>query len=113
MYDTVVSEDLSLTVYCPDKYITREMCDEVVNHCLAPLKLIFDWFVTIKMIKKLFTDLYADENVLYFNEGSGDAIFSCSVMGILNIIFNNINLDIDFDGDWFVSLYIDVCSVES
>ena len=29
------------------------------------------------MIKKLFTTLYSDENILYFNEGSGDAVFNC------------------------------------
>ena len=27
------------------------------------------------------------------NEGSGDAIFNCNEMGILNIDLNNINLD--------------------
>ena len=44
------------------------MCDEAVNDSLTALKLIPDWLVTIKMIKKLFTALYADENKLYFNE---------------------------------------------
>ena len=39
-------------------------------------KLISDWSVTSKMIKKLFTGQYADENILYFNEDSGDAIFN-------------------------------------
>ena len=28
------------------------------------------------MIKKLFTALYADENILYFNVDSGDAAFN-------------------------------------
>ena len=41
-------------VYCPYKYITREMCDETVDDSLAALKLIPDWFVTSKMIKKVF-----------------------------------------------------------
>ena len=36
------------------------------------------------MIKKLFTALYADGNLLYFDEGSGDAIFSYN--GILIIL---------------------------
>ena len=40
-------------VYCPYKYITQEMCDEAANDSLAALKLIPDWFVTSKMIKKL------------------------------------------------------------
>ena len=55
--------------------------------------IIPDWFVTSKMIKELFTALYADENILHFNENSGNLIFSCNDMGVLNIDFNNINLD--------------------
>ena len=48
------------------------MCDD----SLAELKLIPNWFFISKMIKKLFTDLYADENILYFNEDSDDAVFN-------------------------------------
>ena len=73
------------------------MCDEAVNDSLTAFKLIPDWLVTIKMIKKLFTALYADENTLYFNEDSGDAVFSYNEMGIVNIDLNNINLDDNFD----------------
>ena len=71
MDDKVVSEDPFLIVYCPDKYITQEMCNETVDDSIATLKLIPDWFDTSEMIKKLFTSLYADENILYFDEGSG------------------------------------------
>ena len=49
------------------------------------------------MIKKLYTDLYADENILYFNEDSGNVVFSYNEMGILNIDLHNINLDNNFD----------------
>ena len=45
------------------------------------------------MMKKLFTNLYADENILYLNEASGNVVFSYDKMSILNISFNNINLD--------------------
>ena len=50
-----------------------------------------------KWLKKLFTALYTDENILYFNEGSGDVVFNCNGMGILNIDLNNINRDNNFD----------------
>ena len=63
------------------------------------MKLIPDWFVTSKMIKKHFNVFYADENILYFNEGSGDVIFYCNEMGIFSIDLNNIDLDNDFDGN--------------
>ena len=45
------------------------------------------------MIKKLFTALHADENILYFNEDSSNFLFSSNEMRILNIDLNNINLD--------------------
>ena len=32
-----------------------------------------------------------------FNEGSGDVVFNCNEMGILNIDLNNINPDNNFD----------------
>ena len=75
------------------------MCDEVVDDCLVALKFVPDWFVTSEMIIKLFTALHADENILYFNEGSGDAVFNCNGMGVLNIDLNNINPDNNFDED--------------
>ena len=51
------------------------------------------------MIKNLFTALYADENILYFSEDSGDALFNYNEMDIVNIDLNNINLDDDFDDE--------------
>ena len=52
------------------------------------------------MIKILFTDLYADENILYFNETSGNVVFICNGMGILNIDLNEFNLgDTNYDED--------------
>ena len=44
------------------------------------------------MIKKLFNALYADED-------SGETIFNCSQMGILNIDLNSISPDDNFDED--------------
>ena len=40
------------------------MCDKAVGDSLAALKHILDWFVTRKMIKKLYTALKVDENIL-------------------------------------------------
>ena len=37
------------------------MCDEAVDDSLATLKLVLDWFVTSKMIKKLY---YSDAIIL-------------------------------------------------
>ena len=97
MCDTVVFNYPSLIGYCLDKY--KKMCDEAVDNSLAALKLIRDCFFTSKMIKKPFIAFFKDENLLYFNEGSGDAVFNCSRIDILDIDLNNINLDNDFDED--------------
>ena len=57
------------------------------------IKIVPDWFVTSKMIEIPFTTLYTDENILYFNEDSGNVVFNCNGMGILNVDFDNVNLD--------------------
>ena len=80
-------------------HITQKMLDQAVGYSLAVLKLTPDWFVTGKMIKKLFPALYSDKNIVYFDEGSGDAVFDCKGMGILNIDSNNISLDDKLDKD--------------
>ena len=49
------------------------------------------------MIEKLFTALYADGNILYFNEDSDDAVFNYNEMGNANIDLNNINLVDNFE----------------
>ena len=64
------------------------MCNKPVGDSLASMKLITDWFVASKMIKRLFTALYADENILYYDEDSDNVAFI--EMGILNIDINNI-----------------------
>ena len=95
----VVSEESFLIVYCPDKHLTQRMCDEAVDDPLAALRLIHYWFGTSRMIKKLYFALCTDENVLYFNEDSGNFIFSCNEMGILNKHLSNFNVDNDSDED--------------
>ena len=75
------------------------MCDEGVDDSPTTLQLIPNWFITIKLIKNLLTALFADENILCFNEDSGNVVFIYNGMGILNIGINNINLDNNFDED--------------
>ena len=57
----VVSLYFFLIVHCPDKYITQKLSDEAVDDFLAAFKLIPDWLVTSKAIKKLYTTLYSDD----------------------------------------------------
>ena len=89
MCDRVVSEDPFL------QYIA--LINIYVDDSPATLKLIPDCFNTNKMIKKPFTALCADKNILYFNEDSVNVIFNCNEMGILNIDLGNFNFDNNFD----------------
>ena len=52
IFDKVVSLYPFLKIYCSDKCKTQRMYDEAADHFLVALKLIPDWFVTSKMIKK-------------------------------------------------------------
>ena len=117
MCDRVFSKDPFLILYCPDKHKTQEMCEkiisgdlfslrcvpdynkseqmceEAVDDCLAALKFVPNWFATSKKIKKLFTALHADENILYFDEDSSNVVFICYEIVTLNIDLNYINFD--------------------
>ena len=57
------------------------------------------------MINKPFTALYTDENIFYFNEDSGDAVFNYSEMGIDNVDVNNINHH-NFDEDYLDTIIL-------
>ena len=43
--------------------------------------------------------MYADENILYFSEDSGNVVFPCNEMSIVNIDLNNAKFDNNFDED--------------
>ena len=76
MCDKFVSEKPFKLEYCHDRYKTQELCNKTIDDFLPALKFVPDWFVTSKMIKKLLTALYADGNILFFDEYSGNATFS-------------------------------------
>ena len=51
------------------------------------------------MIKKLFTALYADDGLLFFDEDSGSVRFCCDELCIVSVSLNNIYLNNNFDED--------------
>ena len=65
MCDKVISENLFILAYCLGRYKIQKMCNEAVDDCLVALRFIPNWFVTIKMIKNLLTDLYAAKYTLF------------------------------------------------
>ena len=55
MCDRIVSDYPFSLRYDPNRYKAQQMCNKIVDDSLAALKFVSDWFVTNKMIKKLFT----------------------------------------------------------
>ena len=45
------------------------------------------------MIKRLHNVLFSNNDIIFFDEGSGNVTFSSDEMGILSVDLNNINLD--------------------
>ena len=76
MCDKIISKNHFMLKHCPDKHKTQKMCDEAVDDFLPTLNVVPDLFVTSKMVTKFFTALYADENILYFDEDYGNIAFN-------------------------------------
>ena len=74
------------------------MCDEDVDNFLAALKVVTDLFVTSKTIKKLFTPLYVDDNILYLDANTGNDTFCCNEMHCMknNICVKTLKVNIIF-----------------
>ena len=51
------------------------MYDKTFDDSQLMLKLIPDWLVTSKAIKELYASLYADENILHFDDDSDNVVF--------------------------------------
>ena len=69
-----------------DRYKTREMCDRAVDYFLPAIKLVPDSLVTSNMIKKLYSALFTDNDIFFFDEYSGNATFSSAYLNNINII---------------------------
>ena len=100
-----VDNNPSTIKYVLDQFKTQEMCIRLIfavnlDSRNSQEKTQTDWSDTSKMIKKLFTALYADEYILYFDEGFGNVVCNCNEMSVLNIDLNNINLDNNFEDRW-------------
>ena len=82
----------------PDRFKTQKMCDKAVDDFLPTWKFVPDWLVTSKMIKKLYNTVFADDDILFFVEDSGNVSFLSDEMGILSVNLDNINL---YDGNFY------------
>ena len=61
--------------YCLDRWKTQKMCDEAFDDSLSALNFVPDWFITNKMIRKLHEALFANDDILFFDEDFGKITF--------------------------------------
>ena len=67
MCDKVVFDYPFMLKHCLDRNKTQELCNKAVDNFLQALKFIPDWFVEIKMIKKLHNALFTDDDIHFFD----------------------------------------------
>ena len=84
-----------MIVYCSYKHETQKICDEAVDGCLAALKFIPDWFVTNKMLQKSDNALFANGDILFYNEDFDKVTIIFNERHILAVDLHGINLDKD------------------
>ena len=46
----VVSKDIFILIYCPERYKPQKMCNKAVDDCLTAPKFIPGWFATMKIV---------------------------------------------------------------
>ena len=80
-------------MYCPDKYKTQKIFDEIVDNCLSALKFISDWFATNKMLEKFDNVLHANDNMLFYNEELDKVTFIAHQKHIFAIDLKKANLE--------------------
>ena len=79
--------------YCPDTYETKKIYDEAVDVCLAKLKFIPDWFFTSKILETFHDALFANDDILFFDEDFSKVTFFANEMGIIGADLDKNNLD--------------------
>ena len=81
----VVSKEPFVLKYCFDRYNSRELCDKAVDAFLPILKFVPDWFVTSKILKKLYDVVFSNNAIVFVNEDSDNITFLSDDMGINTI----------------------------
>ena len=100
MCDKALDDYSNVLEFFHDQFKTQKICDTAVEVRLVALKFVSDWYIASTVIKKLYTTLYTDENIMDFDEDFDNVIFNFNEMGILNKDRNCINFDDNnFDGD--------------
>ena len=90
MCEQIVSKDLFLMFYCPDKYKTQRKCDEALDDCVAVLIFFLIGLLQVKLLKNCSCALHANDDILFNN-----VIFIANQIHTLTVDLNKSNLDND------------------
>ena len=66
------------------------MCDKAVNSHLLALKFFPDWFVRSKMIEKLDSTVFSNDDILFCDLDSDFVTFFSNDIGVNSITLDNI-----------------------
>ena len=88
---TEISEDPFLILYCPVEIKLKECELKLLMILKQHQNLFVIGLLQINDLKTFYFSIHND--IIYYNENSSYAIFSCNEMGILSIDLNNIDLD--------------------
>ena len=99
MCDKVISEKPFVLKHCHDKYKTQKKCDKAVDSYLLALKFVPGWFATSKVIKKLNSAAFSNDDKVSADLDSNFFTFFSNDVGLNSITLDNFNLDDNnFDG---------------
>ena len=84
-----------MIVYSPNLYKSQIMCNKAADNFLTALKFISDWFVTSKILKNFDNSLYANDDILSYNENFDKVTFIVNQRHILAADLDKISLGND------------------
>ena len=92
MCDKIISKEPFILQYCLDRYKTQKMFDKAVVAFLVALNIVLSWFVTCKVLAKIFYNILMgnDDNALD-DLDSNIVTFVTNYRGHNTTGFNNIN----------------------
>ena len=93
--ENVVFEDPLMLKPCHDRYKTQEICDKSADSYLLPLRFILDWFATNKIIEKLDSAIFSGNYIAFADLDSVFVTFLRKDIGLNIIALENINLEND------------------
>ena len=68
------------------------MCNKTIDSFLQTLNFVSDWFVTNKMITKLYFTIFANDNIVCVNDDYGNVTFFSHKRDIFSVDFNSTRL---------------------